>query len=147
MALLRLFGDDDFVSRMEQMQREMNRLWSAAWSSSPMGSGVFPAMNIYDDGESFIARAELPGIKSEDIDISVAGKTLTISGNRTIEPVGESETYHRRERKSGEFRRAFDLPDLVDANKVMAHFSNGVLEVVLPRAEQAKMRKIKINTK
>ncbi len=147
MALLRLFGEDDFVSKMEQMNRDLNRLWSAAWNSSLMGSGVFPAMNIYDDGESFIVRAELPGVKPDDMDISVAGKTLTISGKRIVEPVGESETYHRRERKSGEFRRAFDMPDMVDTKKVVAKFSNGVLEVMLPRAEQAKMRKIKIKAK
>lgn len=147
MALLRFFEQDDLFNKMEQMQREMNKLWSAAWSSSPMGSGVFPAMNIYDDGESFIVRAELPGVKSDDIDISVAGKTLSISGKRTIEPLSETETYHRRERKSGEFRRAFDMPDMVDSNKVMAQFSNGILEVMLPRAEQAKMRKIEVKAK
>lgn len=144
MALVRWFGND-VLNQMERMQRNMNRLWSATWDQSTGHANVFPPINIYDDGESFIARAEMPGVKPDDIDITVTGKTLNLRGKRTIEPAAQTETYHRRERQSGEFRRAFDLPDLVDGEKVQAHFGNGVLEILLPRAEQAKERKIQVN--
>jgi len=144
MALVRWFGGDAF-NRMEQMQREMNRLWSAARSPSQGWANVFPPINIYDDGESYIARAEMPGVKPDDIDVTVTGKTLTLRGKRTIAPAGKDETYHRRERSEGEFRRAFDLPEQVDGEKVQANFANGVLEILLPRAEQAKERKVQVS--
>ena len=144
MALVRWFGGDVY-NRMERMQREMNRLWSAAWIPSQGYANVFPPINIYDDGESYIARAEMPGVKTGDIDITVTGKTLTLRGKRTIELAGKDETYHRRERSAGEFRRAFDLPEQVDGEKVQANFTNGVLEILLPRAEQAKERKVQVS--
>ena len=75
----------------------------------------------------------------------MTGKTLTLRGKRTIAPAGKHETYHRRERSAGEFRRAFDLPDQVDGEKVQANFANGVLEILLPRAEQAKERKVQVS--
>jgi len=127
------------------MQREMNRLWSADWKPHQGQAGVFPPINIYDDGESYIARAEMPGVQPEDIDVSVTGKTLTLRGERTIGPIDERATYHRRERRTGEFRRAFDLPEMVDNEKVQAQYANGVLEILLPRAEQVKERKIQVN--
>lgn len=135
-----LFGD--MLERMERMQNEMERLFSAA---RPFGElAVYPPINIYDDGERFIARAELPGVDPADLEVSVAGNTLTISGKRIIPPAGENAAYHRRERQSGEFRRAFTLPDLVDSSKVTAASKFGVLEIVMPRSEQAKMKKIPV---
>lgn len=143
MALVRWFGND-VVNRMEQMQREMNRLWSADWNPWATHANVFPAINIYDDGESYIARAELPGVAPDDIDVTVTGKTLTLRGKREIAKAAEGATYHRRERRAGEFRRAFDLPDMVDGDKVQAQFTDGILEILLPRAEQAKERKVQV---
>jgi HSP20 family protein len=137
---MRFFGDDVF-RQMQQMRRDAERIRSA------FDQGVYPAINIYDDSESFIVRAELPGVQSDDIDIQVTGKTLNIKGNRKIEPVEERFSYHRRERNWGDFRRAVDLPEPVDSEKVMANFNNGVLEVLLPRAEQAKQRKIEVKAR
>ena len=140
MRFMRFFGDDVF-RQMEQMRRDVERIRSA------FDQGVYPAINIYDDSESFIVRAELPGVKSDDIDIQVTGKTLNIKGTRKIDPVEEKFSYHRRERKWGDFRRAVDLPEPIDSEKVSANFNNGVLEVLLPRAEQAKQRKIEVKAR
>jgi len=146
MAFVHWLSEGDFASRMNRLQREMERLWSTGWGGIGHGSSVYPQINIYDDGESYIARAEVPGVDPGDIDVTVTGDTLTIRGKREIEPPGENSSYHRRERSSGEFRRAFTLPEQVDSSKVVAKSTNGVLEIVLPRAEQAKQRKIEIKT-
>ena len=135
------FWGGDVFERMEQMRQEMDRLFSSA----PVARGVFPPMNIYDDGERFIVRAELPGVRSEDIDIQATHKTLRLKGKRNIK-AEENVAYHRRERAGGEFQRAFDLPDLIDSDKVTASLKDGVLEISLPRAEQAKQRKIAVRT-
>jgi len=146
MALIRWFGENDTWRAMEkqiaQMQHDFQRLWGGA-----SGSRLFPAMNIYDDGESFIVRAEVPGVPADKLDVSVTGDTLTIRGQREIEPAGKECSYHRRERSSGEFRRAFSLPDSVDGQKVMAMVKDGILEVRLPRSEAAKQRKIQVQAK
>jgi HSP20 family protein len=135
---------DEMFERMERMQREIERAFSPL---RPLGEwGVFPPINIYDDGESYIARAELPGVDPNHIEITVAGNSLTISGRRELEKLPEGAAWHRRERQGGEFRRAFTLPDAVDSSKVVASSKNGVLEIVLPRAEQAKMKKIPVKS-
>jgi HSP20 family protein len=146
MALVRWF-ENDLFNQFNKLQRELERSWTGNWPgyASP-GSAVYPPMNIYDDSESFIVRAELPGVNPKDLDISVTGNTLTVRGKREVEPVEEGCCYHRRERSSGEFRRAFTLPEQVNSSKVMASMTNGILEIRLPRAEQAKQRKIEVKS-
>lgn len=144
MALIRWLGSDDAWSRMEQMRRELEKNWRSQWSW-PSSGNVYPAMNVYDDGESFIVRAEIPGVDPATLDINVTGDTLTLRGKREVEPAGENCCYHRRERSAGEFRRAFSLPEMVDSSKVVATAKHGVLEIMLPRAEQAKQRKITVS--
>ncbi len=132
----------DMWERMENMQREMDRLSTAAL---PFGEvAIYPPINIFDDGENFIARAELPGVDPNDLEVTAAGNTLTIKGKRIVSAAGENTAYHRRERQSGEFRRAFTLPEMVDSSKVTASSKFGVLEIVMPRAEQAKTKKIPV---
>jgi HSP20 family protein len=145
MALVRWLDEDDFWNRFNRWQREMDRWWGGGRTSGRTPS-VYPPINIYDDGESFVARAELPGVDPGDVDVTVTGDTLTLRGKRQIEPAGENCCYHRRERSTGEFRRAFNLPEQVDSSKVVASASNGVLEILLPRAEAAKQRRIEVKT-
>jgi len=143
MALIRWFGENDtwraLERQLEQVQRDFQRLGGGS-----SGTRLFPATNIYDDGESFIVRAEVPGVSPDKIDVSVTGDTLTIRGQRELEQAAQDCSYHRRERVSGEFRRAFNLPDYVDTQKVMATVKDGILEVRLPRSEKAKQRKVQI---
>jgi len=103
----------------------------------------FPALNVWEQGEDLFAEAEVPGLKSEDIDISVVGNDLTIRGRRGQEQP-EGTVYHRQERGVGEFNRVLRLPIEVDADKVEATLKDGVLLIRLPKAESAKPKKIKV---
>ena len=143
MALVRWFRDNDIFEQMERMQRDMNRLWSSYMPQSSSPQGVYPPINVYDNGEVYVVRAELPGVDPKDIDINVTADTLSIKGKREIDTNGGS-SYHRRERDAGTFNRAFTLPEKIDHNKVTAKTKNGILEIVLPRAPEAQTRKIEI---
>jgi HSP20 family protein len=102
-------------------------------------------MNLYAGDEGVILTAELPGLEPDDLEITVLGETLTLSGSRNMGDVEEGVKYHRRERGQGQFNRTVQLPFVVDSESVEAKFTNGVLHVVLPRAEEDKPRKISVN--
>lgn len=125
------------------LRRELERLSSGSTQRDP-SSGVFPAANIYDNGEAFMVRAEIPGVDKDKIEITTLGEQLTIRGERVIKPAQEQSAYHRRERESGTFRRVVTLPERIDASKIQASYRNGVLEVVVPRAPEAQPRQIRI---
>lgn len=107
-------------------------------------SGVFPLVNVAEDKDSYQVRAELPGLRAEDMDISVTGKNLAITGERKILPETKEAKYHRREREAGKFSRVLALPGEVDNDKVEARLTDGILTVVLPKAEAAKPRQISV---
>jgi len=127
----------------ERMQNEMNRLFNAAFGRS-QSTPCFPAINVWANDEKQIVTAELPGIVLEDLEINVMGETLTISGQRQAPELPEGARYHRQECGFGKFTRSISLLYPVDVEKVEATLENGVLRVVLPRAEQDKPRKIAV---
>jgi HSP20 family protein len=131
---------------MARLQREMNRLFDAFSLAGGQIGPNYPAMNVRTNDEGAVVTAELPGIDPEDIDISVVGDTLTLSGSLQPETLKEGETYHRRERGFGKFRRIFQLPFQVETDQVEASFKNGVLSISLPRAEQDKSKKIVVES-
>lgn len=133
-------------NEMARMTRDMNRLMEQARAGSFETTG-FPAVNVWANEESQIVTAELPGMTSEDLKISVLGDTLTISGERCPAELEEGAHYQRRERGCGSFTRAIQLPYTVDADRVEASFEKGVLTLVLPRAEADKPRKIVVRSK
>jgi len=129
------------------VQREMNRLFSDSFSLA--GGRVapgYPAMNVWTNEEGAVITAELPGVNPDEIDIAVVGDTLTLTGSRTPEELGEGNKYHRRERGYGRFSRSFQLPFKVETDKVEAMFEQGILHLSLPRAEADKPRKITVKT-
>jgi HSP20 family protein len=107
-------------------------------------AGVFPLMNVTEDKDSFYVRAELPGLKPDELDISVTGDTLSLSGERKIPTEDENAQYHRREREAGKFNRIVSLPSQVDTGKVEASCEDGILTITLPKAETVKPKKITI---
>jgi HSP20 family protein len=109
-------------------------------------SGVFPPVNIYDDGESFLVRTELPGVAPEGLDISAKGDQLVIRGERTVDAPGEQANLHRREREGGTFRRAVTLPQEIDPDNVHARLQHGVLDVYAPRSPKARPRRIEVES-
>ncbi len=130
-------------SEFQRIENEMNRVLSRFVSPS---TGDFPAVNIWSDGEETLVTTEIPGIESGAIDISVAGKTLILQGAREPDQVEEGSSYHRRERWYGQFSKAIELPFTIDADRVAADFSNGILTIRLPRSEAEKPRKITIKS-
>lgn len=132
----------------DQLRREMDALFSRFASPSQQSSGwrgVFPAVNLYETPDAYVLTAELPGVDSEDIQVSLEGSTLTLQGERKIDYAGQGETsLHRRERHAGSFRRAFELPAAIDADKVEAVHRNGVLMLRLPKTPEAQPRQISV---
>ena len=139
---------DSPFGELDRMRREMMRLFDT-WGpevSGEAGAGVFPPMNISQDDNSFYVRAEVPGIKVSDLNIAALRNRVSISGKREIPKEHEGASYHRRERAEGEFNRTVTLPAEVDADKVDARYANGVLTLILPKAEAAKPRQIVVKS-
>lgn len=134
------------LGEFERAGREMARVLGY-FSRQPHGeppTGVFPLANITEDNDNLYLRAELPGIKAGDVEISVTGNSVSVAGERKIAAEDAKVKYHRRERESGTFRRMIKLPVSIDTSKVEAKSIDGVLTVVMPKVEAAKPRKISI---
>jgi HSP20 family protein len=143
----RMYNDVSPWREMERLRHEVDRLFSDTFSlTGGRTAPGYPAMNVWTNEEGAVVTAELPGVAPADIDISVTGSTLSLSGNRQPDQFKEGDKYHRRERRFGKFSRTFELPFLVEANKVDAIFEKGVLHISLPRAEEDKPKKIKVKT-
>ncbi len=138
------FGYTNPWREMTRLQREMNRLFSEVAGSGSSVAPGYPAMNVWTNEKGAVVTAELPGVNPDDIDISVVGNTLTLSGGRQPDELKEGEKYHRRERGYGKFTRSLQLPFDVNAGKVDASFSKGVLHISLPRVEEQKPKKITV---
>ncbi len=126
-------------NEFELMQRAMRR-----WMSPT--TAEFPAVNVWVTENEAVVTTEIPGVEPEAIDISVAGKTLTIRGSRNAEDLKIGESYHRRERWLGQFAKTVEMPFLIDSNKVEAKFSRGILRMSVPRAESEKPKKITVKS-
>lgn len=132
---------------LDLMRRQVDRVMDA-FSDRPTGqlsAGVFPLVNLTEDHEKYTIRAELPGVRNEDLDIQVTANSLSISGERKIAVEGDGVKYHRREREGGTFSRMLTLPGEIDAGKVEASLNDGVLTIHVPKAEAAKPKKITIH--
>jgi HSP20 family protein len=140
------------VNPLQQLRDEVDRLFTSVFTH-PTVSGAtrlvtgrgFPAVNVWEDDENLFVEAEVPGLKAEHLDVTVVGDELTIKGQRPEEPETEA-AYHRRERGVGSFTRVIRLTSEVEADKVQASLNDGVLLLTLPKAEDAKPRKIKVKT-
>lgn len=131
---------------MVGMRRQMERLFDA-FSDRPadrVGAGVFPAVNITEDADTYYVSAELPGVKAADLDLNVTANQLTLAGERKISEEAGDARYHRREREAGRFSRAVSLPGDIDTDNVKARLVDGVVTVTISKAEKAKPRKVTI---
>jgi HSP20 family protein len=138
-------GDWDVESELAQLQREMNRLSRrAARPVARRGGQVFPAFIVSATDEKLVVRTEVPGMKLEDLHISVSDDTLTVQGSRNTGEGLDGGWYHRRERESGGFSRAVRLAAEVEGDKAEATYVAGVLTVSLPLKKAAKPREIPV---
>ena len=103
-----------------------------------------PALDVFGNKDDLIVKAEIPGLSKEDIDITIEGNTLTIKGQKKKEEEIKDEDYYRSERTFGAFTRSIDLPTEVKTDKVNASFKDGVLEIRLPKTEEAKKAIVKV---
>ena len=126
---------------------DMDTLFDSFFRGFPYGESrnPYPGLNVWQKEDVILIRAELPGVNESDVEISVIGNTLSITGEKKKEEIKDAE-YHRQERYYGKFSRTLTLPFHADAKKVEAHLSNGVLTVTVPRAEEDKPKKISIKT-
>lgn len=136
-------------AEMERLHREMNQLFGRfdrGWSDRPRSVASFPLLNLWDDNEALYVEAELPGMDLNDLEIYVNGtRELSIQGERKAPEAGQG-TWHRQERGFGKFHRVCELPTDVDADKVEASLTNGLLTLKLPKREEAKPRKISVRS-
>ena len=109
--------------------------------------GWTPAVEVFDKDDRLVVKAEIPGMKEEDIDVSVEDNTLTIRGERKAETEVKEEDYYCCERSYGTFFRSMSLPSKVDAEKIEANYEDGVLEVTLPKASEVQSKKVKVSAK
>lgn len=127
----RLF-EDSFPARTAAREDEMSLL---DWR---------PTVDTYEEGDNIVIKADLPGVKKEDVSIDVKDNVLTLKGERKHEENIDEDNYYRRESAYGKFQRAFTLPDAVDANKIEASYKDGTLKITVPKTEESKARKIEI---
>ncbi len=124
--------------RLTTLQDELERLFE-----SPLQAWA-PALDVHEDNDGYTIRVELPGMKREDIEVSLQDGALVISGERKTETVKDDTEVHRQERSYGKFSRTLTLPTTVSGDKVKAAYKDGILTVTLPKAEEAKPKQIAV---
>jgi HSP20 family protein len=134
---------------MMNLRADMDRFYKSFFGGSPDEQEGFwaPVVDIIEDKENYIVKAEIPGMKKEDIKVTVRDNIIAISGERSSETEEKDKTYHRIERSYGRFSRTIALPSAVDAAKIKASYKDGVLQVTLPKPESAKPRQVDVEIK
>ena len=132
----------------DQVRREMLRLFDtfAGDTLADRGAGVFPPVNITQDADNFYLRAEVPGIKPNELSLSAVRNRVSLAGQRKLQRENERVSYHRQERAEGSFNRTVTLPTEVDAQRIDARYADGILTLTLPKAEETKPRQITVRT-
>ena len=131
--------------RVSTLQDEIDRLFAAPFAELAGASGWSPALEFAEDKDNLVVTAELPGLKKEDIEVTLLDGTLTIAGERKNERKVEDAGVYRSERFFGCFQRSIPLPKTVATDKVKAEYKDGVLAVTLPKTEEAKPKQINVS--
>jgi HSP20 family protein len=134
----------DVYSNLHRLSRLMDEAFAGPWGGGSVAAAWTPSCDVFEDQENLRIVLELPGVKPEDVKLSVENQVLTISGEKRQTAQEQSERWHRYERSYGTFERMFTLPNSVDADRIDARIDNGVLTVTLPKAERSKPRQIQV---
>jgi HSP20 family protein len=138
---------------MEEMGRRFEDFFGrpflpATWRRFPSEEMVWsPAIDVLEKEDKFVVKVELPGVKEEDVDVSVVGNILTISGEKQAESEVKKKGYYYSESSYGSFSRSITMPSTVDTGKIEASYEKGVLGITLPKAPEVKPKKIKVASK
>ena len=147
----------EIVSREEELEHWMERFMDDFWRRPfpslfgrdrwlpirPLSIRI-PALDVYEEKDSVVVKAEIPGMKKEDVEVNLAGETLTIKGEKKEDKEVKEDDYYRRERSYGSFLRSVDLPCEVKSDEIKASFKDGVLEIRMPKTEEAKKKSISV---
>ena len=125
------------------LHQRMDRLFERVTGPSLSGGGVSPPVNLFETSDAYVLTAEVPGIRSEELEVTLEHDRLTLAGERRIEYPKEA-SLHRAERRGGSFRRTVQLPSEVDGEKVEASYRNGVLRIRIPKAPEHQPRRISV---
>lgn len=141
----------DPFRQLSTLRNQIDRLFEEPFSAltegmQPFMSGWSPALDVFEDKDNLVIKAELPGMKKEEIEISLHDGVLTLSGERKQEQKHHEGDIHRSERFVGKFQRTLSLPTAVDGEKVKATYKDGILTVTLPKAEEAKPKQIQVKS-
>jgi HSP20 family protein len=148
-------------SGLTRLEREMDRMfgdfigrgWGPRWLPSPWRwptlrwpreMEMAPAVDVYEEGDDVVVKAELPGLEKKDIEVTLSGNTMTLKGEKKKEEKVEEKDYIYSERSYGSFSRSFELPSEVQADKIKATFKEGILEIHLPKTEAAKKKAVRV---
>jgi HSP20 family protein len=141
----------ELMRELATMQDRMNRIWGNVLergTEDVTSRGWVPPVDIYEnEAREIVLKAELPGLRREDIELTVENTTLTIRGERRRDETIPNERYHRMERQYGPFSRSFTLPNTLDASRVHADYREGVLTMTLPLRAEARPRQIEVEVK
>jgi HSP20 family protein len=139
-----MFWNTDVLHEMNRLRREMNNLFSS-YPGSSSTNATYPLINVYDNPDTIVVTAELPGMTKEKIAITFADNSLTLSGKLNDCEESRKMTMIRRERSKGDFEKTIRLPSKIVAERIEASFINGILSISLPKAEEAKPKTITVN--
>jgi HSP20 family protein len=146
MAIVRWEPFRDMVASQREFDRLFREAFNPAVTEGELSTRTWaPPVDIYENGDNLVLKAELPGINADDVEIRVEINTLYLKGERKFEKEVKEQNYHRVERSYGTFTRTFSLPNSIDADKVTASFKDGVLTLTMPKKEEAKPKTIKVN--
>jgi HSP20 family protein len=135
----------DPFAELRRLQDEMLQLFDSSLARRPFNGVFSPAVDVSEDKDNVIVKADLPGLTKDDVEITLQDNVLTLRGEKKQQTERKEENFYRMERVHGTFSRSFELPVAVNANKVAATFKDGVLHITLPKAEEAKPKQIKVN--
>ena len=121
------------------------RIAMARWNDWAQAGSWAPAVDVFEKDGNIVLKAELPGVDAKDVDVRVENNTLSLRGERKLEGEVTRENYHRAERAYGAFARSFALPNVVDTENIKADFKDGVLQLTLPRRDEAKPKQIQVS--
>jgi HSP20 family protein len=147
MTLLTRLERWDPFDELTTLRNRMDRLWSRMTEEEPALANWSPTSDVIETKDDIVIKAELPGIDAKDVDVQIENGVLSIQGQRNAEKETEDNGFRRIERAYGSFFRSFVLPPNVEAEQIAATFVNGVLEVRMPKKEEAKPRAIKVDVK
>ncbi|MCX7920320.1 MAG: Hsp20/alpha crystallin family protein [bacterium] len=147
MAIVRWSPFRDVLGIRDEMDRLFDNFFARIGERGAFDTSWAPSVDIYETKDAVVIDAELPGIKQNDISVTVSDNVLTIKGEKKQEKEVKEENYHRVERAYGSFSRSFTLPVGVQSDKIKASYKDGVLKITLPKAEEAKPKQIPIEVK